>query len=159
MKKIILLMLCLFAAFCFSVQAQSDVNAAGGEATGSGGSVSYSIGQVFDQTNTSEDGSVSEGVQQPFEILATGVEDIEKFIQAFSVYPNPVKQLLYLQKKLDDGIETSYRLIDLKGKVLETGKLDGELQSIDMQKYASSAYILEIIQPKKKPQTIKIIKH
>ena len=159
MRKMILLMSGLFAAFCFSVQAQSDVNAAGGEATGSGGSASYSIGQVFDQMNTSASGTVSEGVQQPFEILTTDVEDIEEFLEAFRVYPNPVKQILYLQKKSDDGIETSYRLIDLNGNVLKAGILDGELHQIDMQGYAPSAYFLEIIRPKKKPQTIKIIKH
>jgi hypothetical protein len=40
---------------------------AGGEATGSGGSVSYSVGQVVYTTNTGINGSVAQGVQQPYE--------------------------------------------------------------------------------------------
>ena len=51
------------------LQAQTSVNAIGGDATGSGGSVSYSVGQVVYTTNKGTNGSVVEGVQQPYEIL------------------------------------------------------------------------------------------
>ena len=50
------------------LQAQESVNATGGNAQGSGGSVSYSVGQLFYLIITGETGSVSEGVQQPYEI-------------------------------------------------------------------------------------------
>lgn len=64
-----------YAAYCFvllivfsfqmSLAQQSSVSS-GGNATGSGGSVSYSVGQVFFTTNTAASGTMSEGVQQVF---------------------------------------------------------------------------------------------
>ena len=44
------------------LQAQESVNATSGNASGSGGSVSYSVGQVAYQTNTGTSNSVAEGV-------------------------------------------------------------------------------------------------
>ncbi|MEE4177590.1 MAG: hypothetical protein V2I46_08780, partial [Bacteroides sp.] len=66
--------LCLL--LCFGVHAlfgQEAVVPAGGNATGSGGSVSYTAGQVFYLIHSGPSGSVSQGVQQPYEIFAVGV--------------------------------------------------------------------------------------
>ena len=49
-------------------EAHASVNATGGNANSANGSVSYSVGQVFYTTAFSTNGSISEGVQQPFEI-------------------------------------------------------------------------------------------
>lgn len=46
--------------------AQQAFVAAGGEATGAGGTASFSVGQVLDTAPTSVSGSVSQGVQQPY---------------------------------------------------------------------------------------------
>lgn len=62
MKKTITLLFGLFTAF--TVQAQHALVTSGGNATGLGGSVSYSIGQVFYTSNTSSIGSLTQGVQQ-----------------------------------------------------------------------------------------------
>ncbi|WP_052172358.1 T9SS type A sorting domain-containing protein [Psychroserpens jangbogonensis] len=48
-----------------SIFSQESINASGSEATGSGGAVSYSVGQVFYSTQTGSNGTLSEGVQQP----------------------------------------------------------------------------------------------
>lgn len=56
------------------LQAQTSVNATDGDVSGSGGSVSYSVGQVVYTTHTGTSGSVAEGVQQPYEIsVVTGL--------------------------------------------------------------------------------------
>ncbi len=55
------------------LQAQTSVNATGGNASGSGGSASYSVGQVVYTTHTGTNGSVAQGVQQPFEISVVGL--------------------------------------------------------------------------------------
>ncbi len=49
------------------IHAQESVAATGGEATGISGTASYSVGQVFYTTHTTTAGSVSQGVQHPFE--------------------------------------------------------------------------------------------
>lgn len=51
--------------------AQTSILASGGDNSGSGGSVSYSVGQVFYTTNTGTSGSVEQGVQHPFEFYGT----------------------------------------------------------------------------------------
>ncbi|MBV1889111.1 MAG: HYR domain-containing protein, partial [Proteobacteria bacterium] len=46
------------------ISAQESINVSGGDATGTGGSSSYSVGQVFYTTNVGATGSVAQGVQQ-----------------------------------------------------------------------------------------------
>ena len=53
------------------LHAQENTTAAGGEATGSGGTASYSVGQVVYTTVTGTNGSVAQGVQHPYEISIT----------------------------------------------------------------------------------------
>lgn len=55
--------------FSLSLQAQEVILTSGGNASGSGGTVSYSIGQTFYTTYTGANGSASHGVQHPYETL------------------------------------------------------------------------------------------
>lgn len=76
---------------CIQLLSQETVSAGGKEATGTGGTVSYTIGQVVYTTNTGTNGSVVQGVQQPYEIsVVTGLEEAEDISLEFSIYPNPV---------------------------------------------------------------------
>ena len=71
------------------LHAQESVNGSGGEATGTGGTASYSLGQVVYTTNTGTNGSVVQGVQQPYEISTTlGINETSINLE-LSVYPNP----------------------------------------------------------------------
>jgi len=71
----------LIAAFLLGIgltglQAQESVTASGGNASGAGGTVSYSVGQVVYKTNTGSNGSEAQGVQQPYEIsVIIGIEE------------------------------------------------------------------------------------
>ncbi len=66
MKKLfnILTIMLLF----IGLHAQESTTASGGEASGDGGTVSYSVGQVVYGTHSGTTGSVSEGIQQAYEI-------------------------------------------------------------------------------------------
>ena len=48
------------------LHAQESPTASGGEATGTGGTASYSVGQVVYTTNTDATGTVTQGVQQAY---------------------------------------------------------------------------------------------
>jgi len=63
-KSLPLTCLCLFLATTLSAQ-QGNI-ATGGDATGTGGSMSYSIGQVDYLYHSSDQGSLNFGLQQPF---------------------------------------------------------------------------------------------
>ena len=66
MKKITVLAL-IFLLSMLQVMAQSNAVSLGGEATGSGGSASFTAGEVFYRYKQSASGSATEGVQQPYE--------------------------------------------------------------------------------------------
>ena len=84
------------AVFAFSgLQAQEAPVASGGEATGSGGSVSYSIGQVSYLTNSGSGGTIGEGVQQPYEIQTLDVVENYKDL-SIVLFPNPTRENLNL---------------------------------------------------------------
>jgi hypothetical protein len=73
----------------------------GGNAYGSGGMVSYSLGQLVYQTITSTSESITEGVQQPYEIsVLTGIKESEIFLH-ISAYPNPVSNYCILSMPAD----------------------------------------------------------
>jgi hypothetical protein len=63
-KKSILLVICLLGLCITGVIAQNAFTASGGTATGAGGTVSYSIGQVFYKTYSGGGFTVLEGVEQ-----------------------------------------------------------------------------------------------
>jgi hypothetical protein len=95
MKKTILLLLCL--SFYFVGQAQEVIPASGGNASGSSGSASYSIGQTSYTTNTGTNGTVAQGIQQPFEIsVVTGINEVKGIVLQCSAYPNPVTNYVIL---------------------------------------------------------------
>lgn len=61
-----------FILLCLGgLHAQEATNTTGGDASGSDGTVSYSVGQVVYTTNTEPTGSVAQGAQQPYEIFIT----------------------------------------------------------------------------------------
>jgi hypothetical protein len=75
-KIVILIALLFLCTVPIAMYAQDTTPASGGNATGTGGSVSYTIGQIVYTTNSGTNGSLSQGVQQPYEIsLVTGIEE------------------------------------------------------------------------------------
>ena len=66
MKTTTLVACLLFATHL--IYSQETIPTSGGEATGSGGSSSYSVGQMVYTTNTSG-GTVTQGVQQSIELF------------------------------------------------------------------------------------------
>jgi len=77
------------------LQAQVTIPASGGNATGSGGTVSYTVGQIQYNTYSGTNGTVSQGVQQPYEIsVVTAIKNTGEITLECIVYPNPTRGLL-----------------------------------------------------------------
>lgn len=88
----------MFGLELTELRAQDAVPMSGGNASGSGGSACYSVGLVVYTTNTGTNGSVAQGVQQPFEIsVVSGIEDAKEITLQYSVYPNPATNYLILK--------------------------------------------------------------
>ena len=143
------------------LQAQEAILAAGGDASGSGGSISYSVGQVAYTTSTGTNGySVAAGVQQPYEIQSpTGLEEAPGIQLECMAYPNPAKDHLTLKIDDYDNENLSYQLYDMQGNLLENKKLTGIETTISMEKLVPACYFLKVIQENKEIATFKIIKN
>lgn len=147
--------------FIFSlsaVPAQESINASGGNASGSEGSVCWSIGQLIYETHKDTDGSLAEGVQQPYEISTyTAIEKSKEI--TLSAYPNPTADFLTLSI---DGLDISYlfyQIYDMNGKLLQFQKITTNQSFIDMSNLVSSTYFLKVIKGKIEIKTYKIIKN
>src|SRR5574344_601108 len=141
------------------LQAQESVNATGTNASGSGGSVSYSVGQVVYTTNTGASGSVAQGVQQPYEIsVATGIEEAKGINLSVTAYTNPTTDYLKLSLAEFEISNLSYQLYDMNGKLLQNAKITGNQTSIAMSNLVPATYFVKVLQESKVVKTFKIIK-
>jgi len=142
------------------LQAQESINAAGGNASGSGGAVSYSVGQFVYTTNTGTNGSVAEGVQQPFEIsMVEGLEEAKGITLSITAYPNPTTDYLTLSIEEFDISNLSYQLYDMNGNLLQSKKITGNQTSIVMSNLVPTIYFVKVIKENKSIKEFKIIKN
>lgn len=142
------------------VKAQQDLPAMGSDASGSGGSVSYSVGQVTYTTNTSLNGSVAQGVQQPYEIsVVLNVNKPFEIELDLSSYPNPTRDLLNLKVGNHNDMNLTYQLIDISGKLLLENKINDNETDIVMSDFPVATYFLRISGNDKEIKTFKIIKN
>lgn len=149
----------LFVLFtAFTMQAQQAVNASGGNATGAGGSVSFSIGQVFYSTTTGTTGSVYHGVQQAFEILTLSNPELSALTLSAVLHPNPTMDRIVLSLTNSELTNLSYVLYDLNGKVISSALVKESETPIAMQHLPSGVYVLNINQNNTELKTFKIIK-
>jgi hypothetical protein len=142
------------------LQAQESPTATGGNASGSTGSLSYSVGQVVYQTYTGISGSVAQGVQQPFEIsVITGIEEAKGISLMISAYPNPTTDFLTLKVENFELSNLHFQLFDMNGKLLQNEKITGNETNIAMSNLVPATYFVKVIQGKKEVKTFKIIKN
>lgn len=142
------------------IQAQESINAAGGDATGTGGSASYSVGQLVYTTNTGTNGSASQGVQQAYEISEiTEVNDVIGINLSVSAFPNPTTDYLNLEVDNNNGSSVKYQLFNISGKLLESKSFETMQTKIYMKNFAPAVYFLKVIENNKEIKTFKIIKN
>ena len=140
------------------VNAQDVVATSGGNATGTNGNVSYSIGQVVYTPNTGATGSVAQGVQQPFEIqIVLGVENFNINLQ-LAIYPNPTTNWLQLEVKNTEFTNLTYQMYDLNGKLIYDEKVNAENTTIKTEQLPSAIYLLKVLDSNTEVKTFKIIK-
>lgn len=149
-----------FVSGPFTVHAQNTISSSGGDASGDGGTVSYSIGQFVYIRHTGINGSVSQGVQQPLEIsVITAIEGAELISLEFKAYPNPVSEVLNLKTKNSEIGNLRYQLYDINGTLLLSNKVLLNETSISMQNFLPASYFLKLFQGNKEIKTFKIIKY
>ena len=137
--------------------AQETVTTTGGEASGTGGTASYSVGQVVYTTATGTNGSVAQGVQQPYEISTTvGIKETSINLE-LSVYPNPTTD--YLTLKVADFETLNFQLIDIQGRIIENKKVTTSNTILKMEALPKAVYFLNVTKNNRIIKTFKIVKN
>jgi hypothetical protein len=140
-------------------QAQESANASGGDATGSGGAVAYSIGQVVYTTNTGSSGSVAQGVQHAYEIFTVGIKETTLNI-SLTAFPNPTTENLTLQISDFNNEKFAYQLFDIQGKLLSKDQVTAQKTQINTASLPAATYFINVVnQENKQVQSFKIIKN
>ena len=150
----IIFLLCLAGA----TFAQSAVVPVGCDAQSNSGSVSYTVGQIAVQTTSNS--NVSEGVQQPYEIQAVGVDDYPQITLNAVVYPNPTENLAQLRLNGFEIPTAGLRAIlyDGNGKQLQSVTVTDDLTALQIGQYATGTYYLELRDGKRVLKTFKIVR-
>jgi len=151
--------LLLLFGFCIAVKAQNAIPATGGNAIGSGGTISYTVGQVVTNTLSGSNGTLLQGVQQPYEIsVVTAIKNTEAINLKYFVYPNPTSGITKLVFESPDYANLRYQLLDINGKLLQDKKVDGQETEISLENLSSSAYFLKVYKNNIEIKVFKIIK-
>lgn len=141
------------------VQAQETIPATGGIATGSGGSVTFTVGQVTYRTWTGTDATVAQGVQQPYEIsVVTAIENTGEINFQCIIYPNPTRGLIKLIVESYENQNLRYQLYDSNGVLLQDKKVEAGETEISMGSLSSAVYFLKVIYDNMELKVFKIIK-
>lgn len=151
-----------FAGTIAHLNSQAAVLSTGGDATGSGGSAAYSVGQVAYTNFSGEAGSISLGVQQPHFVIMVGTEDPEAGISAL-LYPNPANDFFRL--KLDNNYQEeiatgklSMRIYNVDGKLILQQDILELITNVSLANFGNAFYLVRIIRDNAEIKTFKIFK-
>ena len=153
----------LCAAFLFyfgstGLHAQTTVHTSGGDASGSGGKISYSVGQMIFTTHKGTNGSIEQGVQHAYDIIS-GINDAKFITLQCSAYPNPTNDFLTLKIEVQAKMQFMVSLFDPNGKLLLNRQTDASETIIPMEKLVPGTYFLKVYDSKKVIKTFKIVKN
>lgn len=158
-KKFKLCTIFLLGLGLTGLQAQKALPATGGNVSGSGGTVSYSVGQVVYKTQTGTSSTMAQGVQQPFRIsVVNAIEEANGISLELSVFPNPVTDFIRLRIDKFEVQQVSYQLYDITGNMILRNKVESNETNILMQNFLPAVYFLKVFKDKKEVKVFKIIK-
>ena len=158
-QLILKVVFCLVSCGLGGVVAQENTDVLGGMAYGTGGSVSYSIGQVDYESATGTGGTITEGLQQPYEIMVvSGIEDNDINL-TFAIYPNPTADFVVLSVQNANTLYMTYALFDIEGRLIEKQEVSGSQTTIAMKDLANGIYFIKVLRKSTEVKIFKVIKN
>ena len=145
--------------FSISLHAQEGFSTSGGQALGTAGSSSYTVGQTVYDTYTGSTGSVAQGIQQTYDIVALLGAEISAIKLELVAYPNPTQEILTLKINNYKNEKLTYQLYDLQGKLWDSQSVKGAQTQLDMNNLAVGTYLLSIQDEELLIKTFRIIKN
>lgn len=151
-----LLTLMLIFISLSALNGQNSINTSGGNIQGSGGSLSYSIGQIAFNTLMLSDTEITEGVQQVYEIST--VFDITDTLE-LSLCPNPITDFLYLAVNNQNPSGWHFEIYTVAGQALRSEIISNATTKIHLQDLPKAMYLLTVKDGEQIIKTFKIIKN
>jgi len=154
-KKLFVICILIFP---FAGLAQDAIVTSGANVSGSGGTVSFSVGQTVYTTNSATTGTVAQGVQHAYEIYEVGTKETILNI-SLSVFPNPTTEYLTLNIGNYNNVAMTYHVYDLQGKLILNGAIISSNTTINVSELVASTYFVQVHQEGKVTQVFKVIKN
>ncbi|WP_205727641.1 T9SS type A sorting domain-containing protein [Flavobacterium crocinum] len=133
----------------------------GSSATGSSGTVTYSIGQVFyTYIGVESVYNVAQGIQHQEKDSSLDTPDIEKPTTQIVAFPNPTIDYVNISMTgLELEGQKSYKLYDIQGRLLKQNVINQTEAQVSFNYLSPSIYILVVYNNSQILKSFKIIKN
>ena len=122
----------VFISFGFSSFGQNALSAAGGHFKSSGGSTSFTVGQVAYVLKKGTGSYLNEGVQQVYTKKTTPIEELV-YLKEVQLYPNPTQETFNLIISTKEDVQVRYTIMDYLGKEIRNGNILSEKSEISLR--------------------------
>lgn len=163
---IVLMLLIPFVGICQTTPTNSNdimetIITSGSNATGSSGTVTYSIGQVFyTYIGVESVYNVAQGIQHQEAAKNLDTPDIEKPTTEIFAFPNPTIDFVNISMTgLELDGQKSYRLYDIQGRLLKQNLINQTEAQVSFSYLSPSIYILVVYNDSQILKSFKIIKN
>jgi hypothetical protein len=146
----------VFISFGFSSFGQNALSAAGGHFKSSGGSTSFTVGQVAYVLKKGTGSYLNEGVQQVYTKKTTPIEELV-YLKEVQLYPNPTQETMNLILSSKEDVQVRYIIMDYLGKEIRNGNILSEKSEISLRDLPAGNYFISL-KSKKENRIFKIVK-
>jgi hypothetical protein len=148
---LVLLMSCGFCSF-----AQNAISSTGGHFKTTGGSTSFTVGQVAYVLKKGNGSYLNEGVQQVYTKKTTPIEELD-YLKEVLLYPNPTQETMTLILSSKEDVQVRYTIMDYLGKEIKYGIILSEKSEISLRDLPSGNYFISL-KSKKEIRIFKMVK-
>ncbi len=136
---------------------QSVVASSGGNGTGEGISIQWTIGETFTETLQGDALILTQGFHQT-DLIVTSIDEISGVEVEILAFPNPATEHVTIGVHDDSYTGMTYRLADFLGNILAVGALDGFETQVSFSKLQSGVYFLVVSSSEQHLKTFRIVK-
>jgi hypothetical protein len=151
-----LIPLVVFVSFGFSSFGQNALSTTGGHFKSTGGSTSFTVGQVAYVLKKGTGSYLNEGVQQVYTKKTTPIEELF-YLKDVLVYPNPTQETFNLIISTKEDVQIRYTIMDYLGKEIRNGNILSEKSEISLRDLPAGNYFISL-KSKKENRIFKIVK-
>jgi hypothetical protein len=144
-------MTCAFISF-----GQNAISSTGGHFKSSGGSTSFTVGQVAYVLKKGTGSYLNEGVQQVYTKKTTPIEELV-YLKEVQLYPNPTQETFTLIMSTKEDVLVRYTIMDYLGKEIKYGIILSEKSEISLRDLPSGNYFISL-KSKKEIRIFKMVK-